>query len=78
MAIKTSIKWGRPGVSLTAEELTATHEKFESMEYVFTTVMPDDEGYITREWRTEQDATAYIDLVNTFDPPPVSAKVIVE
>jgi hypothetical protein len=48
------------------------------MGYEFVTVVPNDEGHVIREWRTEQDATAYVELVNTFDPPPASAEVIVE
>ena len=75
MAIKTSILWG---YMLTEEQIKMTRAKIESLGYMYVTVMPDDEGHVIREWNTEQDATAYIDLVNTFDPIPVSARVIVE
>jgi hypothetical protein len=75
MAIKTSIKWG---YTLSDEQINLTRETFESWGYVFVTVRSNEEGYVIREWNTEQDATAYIELVNTFDPPPVSAEVIVE
>jgi hypothetical protein len=75
MSIKTLINWG---YMPTEAQTSATREKLESLGYLYCRIMPDDQGNIVREWNTEQDATAYLDLVKTFDPQPISAKLIVE
>lgn len=75
MAFITDVNWGR---RLTPEEKLLRDNKSDELKAAGLTdgIAVPEIGH--RVWVTEQAAQDWIDFVNTFDPPPASAKVVTE
>ena len=80
MTFMTKINWGRERTPTEKFTLRSKLNEFVAEQLTDDVQLPI-EGVVeggARVWTTEEAATEWVAFVNTYDPPPLSAEVVIE